>query len=127
MQVSETIDKGTPAEGSKRAERRRHRRCSSNSLAKAVVLQRSSMFRGEILDISQSGCFVVTKAFLRVELYAEVKVQFKFKNVDYHTPAVVMNIQPGKGVGLEFSFADAQTEEAFLALSEELCPAKSRL
>jgi hypothetical protein len=38
---------------------------------------------------------------------------------------VVVNIQPGKGVGLKFSFADAQTAEAFLALSTVLSAAAS--
>lgn len=123
MQVSETID-NVPAADGQGPERRRHRRYSSDLFAKVVIHQRSSMLRGEMLDVSKSGCFVMTRAFLRVKRDAEVDIEFKFKKVDYHTTAVVMNVQPGKGVGLKFLFADEQTAEAFLALSEELCAAK---
>jgi len=125
MEPSETIDEGPAGEGSKRTERRRHRRYSSDLFARVVVHQRNSMVRGEMLDISESGCFVMTRAFLRLERDSEADIQFKFKNVDYRTSAVVVNIQPGKGVGLKFSFADAQTAEAFLALSTVLSAAAS--
>jgi hypothetical protein len=81
------------------------------------------MFRGEIVDISQSGCFLMTKAHLNLERYGEVDLRFKYNNVDYRAVGLVMDIQPGRGVGFEFSFADAKTEKAFLALNEELSAA----
>jgi hypothetical protein len=120
MQSSETIDKGPPAAGAQRADRRRHRRRPCHILSEGVVRYRGAMFRGEIVDISESGCFVMTKAYLKLERYGEVDLRFKYKDVDYRTLALAMDIQPRKGVGFEFSFADAKAEKAFLALSEEL-------
>jgi hypothetical protein len=120
MKASETIDEGTAVEGSRRADRRRHRRCPCHIFSEGVVRYRGSMFRGEILDISESGCFLMTKAHLNLERYGEVDLHFKYRNVGFRTVALAMDIQPGKGVGLEFSFADAQTAKAFLALCEEL-------
>jgi len=125
MKVSKTIDKGTAKKGSTPEERRRHRRCPCEIFSEVVVRYRGSMFRGEIADFSQSGCFLTTKAYLTLERYAEVDLRFKYKNADYRTVALVMDIQPRKGVGFEFSFADEQTAGAFRALGEELCAAKS--
>jgi hypothetical protein len=122
MKASEAIDKETAALAL-RAERRRNRRYPCNILSEAVARYRGSIFRGKIVDISGSGCFLLTKAFLDLERYTEVDLSFKYKNVDYRTVALVMDIQLRRGVGFEFSFADAQTAQVFLALSEEVSAA----
>lgn len=78
------------------------------------------MFRGQIRVISESGCSMMTRAYLHAERYSEVDLRFSFNNIDYSTMALVMSVGPGKGVELEFSFDDLETEASFLALIREV-------
>ena len=78
------------------------------------------MFRGRIREISQSGCSMMTRANLHIERYSEVDLRFTFNNIDYGAMALVMDIMPGKGVDLEFSFDDPETEASFRALIREV-------
>ncbi len=82
------------------------------------------MFRGQLRDISPNGCFLMTKANLHMERYSEVDLRFTFNKIGYRTMALVMNIRPGKGVGLEFSFDDPETEASFRALIEKITAAQ---
>ena len=57
-----------------------------------------------------------TQARLRVERLALIELRFSINGSHYHTSARVMNIRPGKGLGLEFSFTDKKSERLFRAL-----------
>jgi hypothetical protein len=101
-------------------ERRRSRRLGCAMFAEAVVAHQGSLFRGEIRDISQNGCYIATNARLKLELLTNVDIRFMVNNCYYHASARVMNIRPGKGVGLEFYSVDAQAEERFQKLLQAL-------
>ncbi len=117
-------DEATVPKGAVGKERRRHRRYACNGFAEGVSSK--CLFRGEIQDFNEFGCFVMTKAHLHVERLVEVDLRFKINNRHYHTAARVMNVRPGKGVGLEFSHTNRRTEELLRVLNETLNAAAPR-
>jgi hypothetical protein len=52
-----------------------------------------------------------------VERFTRIELRFTIKGSHYRTSAFVMNIRPGKGLGLEFSFTDKKSEGLFRALT----------
>jgi PilZ domain len=101
-------------------ERRRSRRFLCNGTAEVMVFHPECLFRGEIRDISQNGCFVITRAHVHLERLAEAEVRFKLNNRQFRTQARVMNVRPGDGVGFEFAHANAKVEEQVNNLIHEL-------
>jgi len=99
-----------------RSERRRCRRYPCSGAAEAVVLFSESLFRGEIRDISLSGCFIQTKAHLHVDRFSQIDLRFEMNDCQYHTKARVMDIRPGCGVGMEFYYQGPQDEVSFKRL-----------
>ena len=69
-------------------------------------METGTVFRGEICSISKTGCYVMTKARLKLEQFTEVDLLFTLKKRKYRTLARVISVRPGKGVGLEFVFYD---------------------
>ena len=108
------------AQGASGRERRRSRRYLCNGLAEVMVVYPESLFRGEIRDISLNGCFVITKARVHLERLAEAEIRFKLNNRQFRARARVMNVRPGDGVGIEFSFPNEQAEEQVRSLIQEL-------
>jgi hypothetical protein len=108
------------AQGSAGKERRRSRRFLCNGSAEVMVVHPECLFRGEIRDISQNGCFVITRAHVHLERLAEAEIRFKLNNRQFRTQARVMNVRQGDGVGFEFSLANPKTEEQLRNLIQEL-------
>lgn len=101
-------------------ERRLRKRYPCNGFAEGIVLHPKSLFRGEIRDLSETGCFVETRARLLVECLARIDLRFTINGSHYRTPARVMNVQPGKGLGVEFLFVDKKTQELIRGLVSRL-------
>jgi hypothetical protein len=74
-------------------------------------LEPESLFRGEIRDISLTGCFIRTKARLSLVHRSIVDLRFTITNSHYRVAARVIDVRPGKGAGLEFIFPDSQPAE----------------
>ena len=55
------------------AERRKHARYAVDGDAEVLLADGSQIFRGRVLDISLSGCFVATRARLRMAVGAPVE------------------------------------------------------
>jgi hypothetical protein len=83
-------------------ERRRHTRYAVAGDAEVLVADGSHIFRGSVLDISLSGCFIETKARLRVPVGAPVEMVFRANGVMLRTAATVRAVRPGKGAGFLF-------------------------
>lgn len=111
-------------EGPSGSELRRSRRLGCKGFAEAFAPGSGYLFRGEIRDISTTGCYLLTSARLKLELRDELDLLFILNNHYYHAVAFVMNFQPGKGVGLEFQFGDSQTEQYFNTLIQLLIAAE---
>jgi hypothetical protein len=91
--------------------------------AEVVAAQRGTLFRGKILDISQTGCYLETKAQLKLERFTDVEMLFKVNNSHYRTSACVMALRPGRGLGLEFRPADSQARKLLEELLQKLSAA----
>jgi hypothetical protein len=101
-------------------ERRRSTRYPCNGFVEVMGIEPECLFRGEIRDISQNGCFVVTRARVQLERLAEAEVRFKLNNRQFRVRARVMNVRHGDGVGLEFLDKNARCEDEIRRLIEEL-------
>lgn len=120
MQAQDQIDQGEANQALKGAERRRSRRYPCNGFAEVVVFHPESLFRGEIRDVSQSGCFVMTKAHVHMERLGEVDLRFTLNENHYHTLARIIMFRPGEGVGFEFLITDRKTEKMLRDLNRTL-------
>jgi hypothetical protein len=110
------IDESEKGETLASRERRLSHRVGCKGFADAIVIETGYLFRGEIRDISQTGCYLMTNARTQLERLTEVDLLFVLNNREYRTLARVMKIRPGKGVGLEFVFSDLAAEESFKEL-----------
>ncbi|MGA3159652.1 MAG: PilZ domain-containing protein [Terracidiphilus sp.] len=123
MEASQSISEPQTGDRTEGKERRRSRRHNCEGFAEAWVLNPESLFRGEIRDISQSGCFIRSKARLSLVRHTIVDLRFTIMNGHYRAATRVINIRPGKGVGLEFIFPDSQPAEWLKNLLEKLSAA----
>lgn len=102
------------------SERRRHRRFPCEGFAEVVAIRASVVFRGKLKDISQSGCYIETRAHLNLPRLAEVEVRFTAFGRKLTALAKVMDIRPGKGAGFEFLPCDSRLDQRFLKMIEQL-------
>lgn len=98
------------------AERRRCTRFACQGFAEALVFHPEILVRGEIRDISQTGCFVKTLAHLKLERATEVELRFVVNGSRHRIRARVAGVRPGRGMGLEFVLDDAKAKAALQEL-----------
>lgn len=110
-QLERAADKGAPG-----TERRRSKRYACEGFAEALVFHPETLVRGEIRDISESGCYLMTRAHLKMERAAEVELRFTLHGNHYRMNARVTDVRPGRGMGLEFAAGDAKVEAALKGL-----------
>jgi hypothetical protein len=104
---------------------RRHRpRHLCEGLAVATVVRPEMLFRGTIRNISESGCYFETQARVSLELSTQVDLRFRLIDRRYSTRALVRNMAPGRGIGLEFAFSNAKAEESIKSVIRALNTAK---
>jgi hypothetical protein len=101
-------------------EKRRHERFSCDGFAEVVVFRPELLFRGEIRDISLTGCYITTRAHLNLRRFAEIELRFSANGRQLTSLARVTNVRQGKGVGVEFLPGDPRMREQFLELIEQL-------
>ena len=118
----------TNVESTGSSERRRHRRFECDGHAEVVVFDSNFLFRGDVRDISLTGCYIETRAHLKLQRFAEVELRFTANGQHLNTLARVMVIRPGKGAGFEFLPGDPRLDKPFQKLIEKLgagAPAQS--
>ena len=120
MESAGDLGAASTAGGAGRQERRRSPRYACNGFVEVMGIEPECLFRGEIRDISQNGCFVITRARILLERLAEADLRFKLNNRQFKVRARVMNVRHGDGIGLEFLVETAQCEEQIRGLIEEL-------
>jgi hypothetical protein len=111
------MENGEPTNG---RDRRRHQRFACEGSAEVVVFSPELLFRGEVTDISLTGCFVATRARLRMKRFAEIELHFSANGQHHSSLARVMVVRPGKGVGVEFLPGDPRMSKRFHDLMERL-------
>jgi hypothetical protein len=66
-------------------ERRLSHRVGCKGFADAFVMETGYLFRGEIRDIRETGCYIMTNAQMQLERLTEVDLIFVLNNRKYHT------------------------------------------
>jgi hypothetical protein len=105
------------------SERRRHTRFACDGRAEVVVFRPDLLFRGEIKDISLTGCYIATRARLNLKRFAEIELRFSANGQHLSSLTRVMEVRPGKGVGIEFLPGDPRMDQQFHELLERLSAA----
>lgn len=111
----------TPAAPSGR-ERRKHERAACDGFAEVVIDGASLMFRGRIKDLSPTGCYIETRARLRLDVGTAAELCFTVNDRAFKAVAEVKVIRPGVGIGFEILFLVAESREPsdLLALIQKL-------
>jgi hypothetical protein len=102
------------------SERRRHTRYACDGRAEVVVFRPDLLFRGEVKDISRTGCYIATRARLNLRKFAEIELRFSANGQHLSSLARVMDVRPGHGVGIEFLPGDPRMDQEFHELLERL-------
>jgi hypothetical protein len=106
--------------GPSERDRRRHERFVCDGMAEVVVFQPELLFRGEVKDISLTGCYVATRARLNLKRFAEIELRFCANGQQLSSLARVMDVRPGRGLGVEFLPGDPRMNKRFRDLIEQL-------
>ena len=101
-------------------ERRRHERFACNSMAEVVVFHPELLFRGEVKDISSSGCYIATRARLNLKHFAIIELRFSANGEQMTSRARVIDVRPGRGLGVEFLPGDPNMSKRFQHLISQL-------
>jgi PilZ domain len=91
------------------AERRDEERYAVSWDAEIFIPERTTMFRGRIVNISPSGCYVQTVAWVRVPPTTVVEVVFKLEGRLTRVQAEARYAQSRTGVGLLFLSLEEET------------------
>ena len=101
-------------------ERRERQRFEVDGFAEVVVSDAGFLFRGAIQDLSRSGCYIKTKAYLSVNVGAEVELRFSVNDFHFKTPAKVRLVRRGAGAGFEFLCVEEKVEKGLDGLIAKL-------
>jgi hypothetical protein len=101
-------------------ENRRHRRYAVDAVVEVVVADASMLFRGSVLDVSLAGCYVETKAQLRLKPGTRVSLVFWLNGKAFRPEATSRKVRPGRGVGFLFEPGDVRTRGQLEALIGEM-------
>ena len=112
-------------------ERRQFRRFAVDGWAEVLVLDGSQLFRGRILDISLAGCYIETRAMLRLEAGTQVEMIFRVNGMVFRPVATSRMVRAGEGAGFLFASLTAkkrvELEALIAALGGELEPASREI
>lgn len=89
-------------------------------MAEVLVYRTRSLFRGRVRDLSESGCFVETRARLKIHSMALVELSIHICGVELRTLACARSIQPGRGAGFEFVARDPRLPGSLEALLDKI-------
>jgi hypothetical protein len=107
------------------AERREEERYAVSWDAEIFIPERTTMFRGRMVNISPSGCYVQTTAWVRVPPTTVVEVVFKLEGRLTRVQAEARYAQSRTGVGLLFLPLEEETRRRLGSVLAELATAAS--
>jgi hypothetical protein len=102
------------------SERRIAKRHACDGFAEVVVPSTGFLFRGEIANLSEFGCFVKTKARLAIRRAVEAELRFTVLGNNFSVLAKSAAVQSGHGAGFEFSSIEPPMHKRLLELIEAL-------
>lgn len=105
-----------------RPERRRSTRICCSGLVEGVADQPGHLFRGELRNISETGCFISVRASLRLPAGACVQLRFRLGRAEYNAVARIIETVPSAGVRVHF----IATDPAFIDRMRQIVRASPR-
>ena len=88
------------------AERRRNVRISCAAFAEGISVGPSRLFRGELQNVSDSGCFISTRAAIDIPSNTIVDLRFNLAGIRYSALAGVVEALPTGGIRMRFLATD---------------------
>ncbi len=101
-------------------DRRANPRHSCDGFAEVVVCESGALFRGEIHDLSDGGCYIKTRAILRIKRPAEVEIRFTVNDNRFSVVARVVSLHKGLGAGFQFLEMDLKMHKRLIELIAQL-------
>jgi hypothetical protein len=99
--------------------RRQYPRYSCEGNAEVFVPHGALLFRGKILDLSFSGCFIEAPA-LDLERGTPVEVSFSFHQLQFRVAGMIANMHRRRGAGIAFAAFGARRARQISDLIAEL-------
>lgn len=99
--------------------RRRHPRFACEGHAEVFVPQGALIFRGKILDLSLSGCFIETPT-LNLERGTRVEVYFVARQMQFRIGGHIAMLHRKRGAGIAFQELDPRRSRQISELLGEL-------
>ena len=94
-----------------RPERRRSARICCTGFAEGVSTNPSQLFRGEIRNVSETGCLIALKAKIALTPGSLIELQFKMGGKGYRALARVVEAVPATSIRMQFIAADPALTE----------------
>jgi hypothetical protein len=93
MEPPKVISETTAGQAPGGKDRRRCRRYTCEGFAEAVVIHPESLLPGEVRDISETGCYLATKAHLHLERLDGVDLRFGQHQTSFRTFALQLPME----------------------------------
>ncbi len=113
------VAKRKPEEASGK-DRRKQERFDCDGFAEVIVDDAAFLFRGSIQNFSLGGCYIRSRAQLRVGRGTEVDLQFTLNGDLFKARARIMIVRPNTGAGFEFLLTDPEVVRRLTDLIRKL-------
>jgi PilZ domain len=100
-------------------ERREHTRYAEDAWAEVMVKDGTMLFRGQVLDVSQGGCYIETEARLRLAPGTPVEIIFRAHDRVLRCEGTSRMVRT-RGAGFLFEMMSAKVRAELEALIAEL-------
>jgi hypothetical protein len=87
-------------------ERRQSARICCAGFAEGISARPSQLFRGEIRNVSETGCFISVRAAVALPAGTIVELRFKLGGFNYCALASVVQALPAKSIRMRFIAVD---------------------
>jgi hypothetical protein len=87
-------------------ERRSSVRICCSGFAEGLSIEPSQLFRGEIRNVSETGCFVSLRVSVNLPPGTSVQLRFKMGRAEYSALARVVESVPFIGIRMRFTATD---------------------
>lgn len=102
-------------------ERRKQRRFACSGQAEVLELESRCFYRGEIKDLSLTGCYVTTgNAELELDPHADIHLCLSVNGDPLDTRARVIMVRPDSGAAFQFLPIEPEMRAALLMLINKL-------
>lgn len=106
----QSTDSGPDKAVNTKVEKECRRSCRYPATGFVEFLSCGSLSRGQLKNVSRTGCLVLTKSRIALELLSTVELRFTIARSHFVVDAKVVRIHPGEFVGFEFVSLDRKLQ-----------------